>query len=54
MNGSAAVASISAGSSSSGSSNSGLQTFLHNLLQNVQATGAQSLTSAGTNVNTHV
>jgi hypothetical protein len=54
VNGSAAVASTSAGSSSSGSSNSGLQSFLNNLLQNVQASGAQSLTSAGSNLNTHV
>jgi hypothetical protein len=54
LTGSAAVASTSAGSSSSGSSNAGLQTFLNNLLQNVQASGTQSLTSAGNNVNTHV
>jgi hypothetical protein len=54
VNGSAARASTSAGSSSSGSSNSGLQNFLNNLLQNLQASGAQSLTSAGGNVNTHV
>jgi hypothetical protein len=53
-NGVNGVASTSAGSSSSGSSNAGLQSFLNNLLQNVQATGAQSLTSAGNNVNTHV
>jgi hypothetical protein len=54
VSGSAAAASTSAGSSSSGSSNSGLQSFLNNLLQKVQASGAQSLTSAGSNVNTHV
>jgi hypothetical protein len=52
VNGSAAVA--SSGSSSSGSSNSGLQSFLNNLLQHVQASGASTLTSAGSNVNAHV
>jgi hypothetical protein len=52
VSGSAATA--ASGSSSSGSANSGLQSFLNNLLQNVQASGAQSLTSAGSNVNTHV
>jgi hypothetical protein len=54
VNGSAAVASTSSGSSSSGSSNAGLQNFLNNLLQHVQASGASSLTSAGSNVNAHV
>jgi hypothetical protein len=49
VNGSAGVAATSPASSSSGSSNSGLQSFLNNLLQNVQAS-----TSAGSNVNTHV
>jgi hypothetical protein len=48
------VASTSSGSSSSGSSNAGLQNFLNNLLQHVQASGASSLTSAGGNVNAHV
>jgi hypothetical protein len=52
--GAAAVASTSSGSSSSASSNAGLQSFLNNLLQHVQASGAQSLTSAGSNVNAHV
>jgi hypothetical protein len=57
MNGvksSAAVVSASAGSAASGSSNSGLQNFLNHLLQNVQVSGAQLLTSAGSNLNTHV
>ncbi len=54
LKGSAALAAPSAGSSSSGSSNSELQRFLNNLLQNVQARGTQSLTSTGSNVNTHV
>ena len=52
-NGAAAAAS-SAGSGSNQSPNSGLQTFLNNLLQNVQAGGVQSLSAAGANVNTHV
>jgi hypothetical protein len=54
VNGSAAAAATSPASSSSGSSNSGLQSFLNNLLQKVQASGASSLTSAGSNVNAHV
>jgi hypothetical protein len=54
VNGSAALAANSAGSSSSGSTHSGLQSFLNDLLQNVQASGTQSLTSAGGNVNTRV
>jgi hypothetical protein len=55
VNGAAAVAaSNSTGSASSQSSKSGLQNFLNNLLQNVQAGGAQSLSATGTNVNTHV
>jgi hypothetical protein len=54
VNGSAGVAATSPASASSGSSNSGLQSFLNNLLQNVQASGASSLTSAGSNVNAHV
>jgi hypothetical protein len=52
--GAAAAASNSAVSASSQSSNSGLQDFLNNLLQNVQAGGALSLSGAGGNVNTHV
>jgi hypothetical protein len=54
VSGGAAVASTAAGSSSSGSSNSGLQSFLNNLLQHVQASGTSSLASAGGNVNAHV
>jgi hypothetical protein len=54
VNGSAAVGSTSAGAASSGASNAGLQSFLNNLLQHVQASGASSLTSAGSNVNAHV
>lgn len=55
INGAGAVsASNSAGSASSQSSNSGLQNFLNNLLQNVQAGGAQALSATGTNVNAHV
>jgi hypothetical protein len=54
LNGSAAAASTSSGASPSGSSNAGLQNFLNNLLQHVQASGASSLTSAGSNVNAHV
>jgi hypothetical protein len=52
VNGGAGVAATASGSS--GSSNSGLQSFLNNLLQHVQASGASSLTSAGGNVNAHV
>ena len=52
--GAAAAASSSAGSGSNTSPNAGLQTFLNNLLQNVQAGGVQSLSAAGANVNTHV
>jgi hypothetical protein len=52
--GAAAAASNSAGSGSNQSPNAGLQTFLNNLLQNVQAGGVQSLSAAGANVNTHV
>jgi hypothetical protein len=40
VNGSAAVASTASGSSSSGASKSGLQSFLNNLLQHVQGSGA--------------
>jgi hypothetical protein len=54
VNGSAAAAAPSSGSSSSGSSNAGLQSFLTHLLQNVQASGTQSLASAGSHVNAHV
>jgi hypothetical protein len=54
VNGSAGVAATSPASSSSGSSNAGLQSFLNNLLQHVQASGASSLASAGSNVNAHV
>ncbi len=54
VNGGAAVASTSSGSSSSGTSNLGLQSFLNNLLQHVQASGASLLTSTGSNVNAHV
>jgi hypothetical protein len=54
QSGGAAVASTSSGSLSGGASKVGLQNFLNNLLQHVQASGAQSLTSAGTNVNAHV
>jgi hypothetical protein len=49
-----AAAAGPAGSGSNQSPNSGLQTFLNNLLQNVQAGGVQSLSAAGANVNTHV
>ena len=54
QSGGAAVASTSLASSPGGASKVGLQNFLNNLLQHVQASGAQSLTSAGTNVNAHV
>ena len=54
VNGSAGVAATSPASSSSGSSNAGLQSFLNNLLQHVQASGASSLASTGSNVNAHV
>jgi hypothetical protein len=55
INGGAAVsAANSAGAASNPSSNAGLQSFLNNLLQNVQAGGAQSLSATGTNVNAHV
>jgi hypothetical protein len=50
VSGSAGIAATSPGASS----NAGLQSFLNNLLQNVQASGAASLASAGGNVNAHV
>ncbi len=43
-----------AASGSASPASSGLQNFLNNLLQQVQAGGVQSLASTGTNVNTHV
>jgi hypothetical protein len=52
--GAAAAAPNSAGSASNQSPNPGLQNFLNNLLQNVQAGGVQSLSAPGATVNTHV
>jgi len=55
LSGGAPVAASSAGGAPSGpSSNAGLQSFLNNLLQNVQAGGTQALSASGRNVNTHV
>lgn len=43
-----------AAAASASSSNAALQSFLSSLMQNVQASGVQSLASTGTNVNAHV
>lgn len=54
--GSASAGSVAAGSStaSNQSSNAGLQDFLKNLLQNVQAKGGLSFSSLGTHINANI
>jgi hypothetical protein len=53
-NGGTAIAVPAAGSASNQSSNAGLQSFLNNLLQNLQSGGVHSVSSVGNNVNASI